>query len=91
MTLFDPQSVQQLDPFALAKVFGFTPNEARVAVSLADAFSAREIAHQLGCATSTVRTHTRQVSGKLGAARMTAAVRMLKEGGALWARTERCN
>lgn len=85
-TLFDPLQVPTLDPFALAEVFGFTPAEARVAVLLADALSAKQIACRLGCATSTVRTHTRQVLGKLGATRMTDAVRLLQQGGALWQR-----
>lgn len=89
VTLFEPQQVQGLDAFALAKVFGFTPTEARVAVLLANALSAKEIARQLDCAISTVRTHTRQVLGKLGATRVTDAVRMLKQGDALWMRTER--
>lgn len=86
VTLFDPRHMADLDPFALGKVFGLTPTEARVAVLLADALSAKEMASRLGCATSTVRTHTRQVLNKLDAARMADAVRMIRQGEALWSR-----
>lgn len=86
VTLFDPQQARELDPFAVAEVFGLTPAEARVAVLLAEAIGAKEIATRLGCTTSTVRTHIRQVLEKIGATRITDAVRLLKQGEALWQR-----
>lgn len=85
-TMFDPQQTRALDAFALGDLFGMTPTEARVACLLAEGLSAPAIAAQLGCAQATVRTHLRQVLFKLGATRLADAVRLLRQGEALWAR-----
>lgn len=85
-TLFDPAQVQPLDPFALAQMFSFTPTEARIAVLMADGLSAQAMAAAHGSTVATVRTHIRQVLHKLGVRRMTDAVRLLRQGEALWAR-----
>jgi DNA-binding CsgD family transcriptional regulator len=84
-TLFSPDQVRALDPHALGDIFGLTPTQARVAVLLADGLTAAEVAQQLGCALATVRTHIRQVLGKLGSRRLADAVRLLRQGEALWA------
>lgn len=84
-TLFDPTCMRQLDPFALAEIFGMTPTEGRVAALLAEGLTAQAIGDRLGCALSTVRTHLRRVLAKLGAQRLADAVRLLRQGEALWA------
>lgn len=85
LTLFDPGRMTQLDAFALSEMFGMTPAEGRVATLLGEGMSAQEIAGRLGCQESTVRTHLRGVLHKLGAARVADAVRLLRQGEALWA------
>jgi DNA-binding CsgD family transcriptional regulator len=85
-TLFDPAHVQPLDPFALAQMFSLTPTEARIAALMADGLSAQAMAATHGSTVATVRTHIRQVLHKLGVHRMTDAVRLLRQGEALWAR-----
>lgn len=84
-TLFSPDQMRGLDAFALADVFRLTPTQARVAVLLAEGLTAAQIGLRMGIALSTVRTHLRQVLGRLGATRLTDAVRMLRTGEALWA------
>jgi DNA-binding CsgD family transcriptional regulator len=83
-TLFDPQQVSALDPFALAQMFRLTPAEAKVAVRLAEGLTAEQIGQQLHTSESTVRTHVRQVLAKLGAGRVADVVRLLRQGEALW-------
>ena len=83
-TLFDPRQMRELDPFALADLFNMTPTEGRVAVLLAEGLTAQGIAERLGCGVSTVRTHLRKVLAKLGATRLADAVRLLRQGDALW-------
>ena len=84
-TLFDPQQVSALDPFALASMFGLTPTEAKVATKMADGLSAQQIGQSLGTAETTVRSQVRQVIHKLGAQRSVDVVRILRQGEALWA------
>jgi DNA-binding CsgD family transcriptional regulator len=50
---------------ALARRFGLTPQESRVAVMLADQRSNREIADRLGVSVHTARHHTERVLAKL--------------------------
>jgi DNA-binding CsgD family transcriptional regulator len=83
-TLFDPQHVSSLDPFALSTMFQLTPAEARVAVHLAAGLTAEEVSLNHGTAVSTVRSQISQVITKLGAKRTTDVVRMLRQGEALW-------
>lgn len=85
-TLFDPQQISPLDPFALARMFQLTPTEAKVAAQLAEGLTAEQIGALHHTRESTVRSHIRQVLGKLGAQRVTDVVRMLQQGQALWAR-----
>lgn len=84
-TLLSPDQVRPLDPHALGEIFAFTPMQARVAVALADGLTAHEIAERVGCAETTVRTHLRVVMEKLGARRLADAIRLLRQGDALWA------
>ncbi len=83
-TLFDPQHVSPLDPFALGNMFKLTPAEAKVAARLADGLTAEQIAQAHGVALPTVRTQIRQVITKLGADRAGDVVRLLRQGEALW-------
>ena len=85
-TLFDPQHVSALDPFALGSLFGLTPAEARIAVGLAEGLTAGRLALVHGVAVATVRSQIAQVISKLGAARTVDVVRMLRQGEALWSR-----
>jgi len=88
-TLFDPQRVSALDPFALSNMFGLTPAEARVAAALGDGLTATQIGDQMGTSESTVRTQIRQVLDKLAVPRIVDVVRVLRQGEALWARAVR--
>ena len=84
-TLFDPSLVSPLDPFALMNIFGFTPVEARVAIGLADGFTAEQIASKHGTTINTVRSQIRQVLSKLGVRSVVDAARILRQGEVLWA------
>jgi DNA-binding CsgD family transcriptional regulator len=83
-TLFDPNHVSALDPFALSTMFQLTPAEARVASHMAAGLTAEEISQNNFTAVSTVRSQISQVISKLGAKRTTDVVRMLRQGEALW-------
>lgn len=83
-TLFDPNHVSSLDPFALSTMFQLTPAEARVASHMAAGLTAEEISQNNFTAVSTVRSQISQVISKLGAKRTTDVVRMLRQGEALW-------
>ncbi len=83
-TLFDPQQISALDPFALANMFGLTPAEARVAVQVANGDSAEQISESLLSSLATVRVHIKRVNAKLGVARTVDAIRLMRQGEALW-------
>jgi DNA-binding CsgD family transcriptional regulator len=85
VTLFSPEQVGPLDPFALARMFELTPAEARVAALLGEGLEPAAIAARLNVRLTTVRTHVRQVLAALGQKRMTDVVRVLRQGEALWA------
>lgn len=85
-TLIRMDTVTELDCFALARVFGLTPAEARVASHLANGETAEQIATTLSVSINTVRFHIRQVLLKLGAPRVVDVVRLLCQGEALWSR-----
>lgn len=84
-TLFDTARVRPLDPFALVSMFGLTPTEAKVAALLADGLTAPEIARANRSKEPTVRTQIRKILAKLRARRIADAVRLLRQGEALWA------
>lgn len=85
-TLITMDTVTELDCFALARVFGLTPAEARVASHLANGETAEQIATTLSVSVNTIRFHVRQVLLKLGANRVVDVVRLLRQGEALWSR-----
>ncbi len=84
-TLFRPSQVSALDPFALARMFDLTPAEARVAALLGEGLEPAAIAARLHVRLTTVRTHVRNVLAALNQRRMVDAVRLLRQGEALWA------
>ena len=88
-TLFDPNHVSTLDPFALAHLLKLTPTQARVAAQLAQGLTPEQIAVAHGTSISTVRTHIRELLVRLGAQRVADVVRMLRQGEALWAGADR--
>ncbi len=90
-TLFDPAQVQALDTFALSNLFSLTPAEAKVAARMADGLTAEDIARKHATSVATVRTQVRHVMGKLGARRSAEAVRMLRQGDALWSVADQAN
>jgi DNA-binding CsgD family transcriptional regulator len=87
VTLFDPMLTSALDTFALGNLFGLTPTEAKVAARLAEGMTAEQIGQAHGTTLATVRTQIKRVLAKLGVARAVDVVRMLKQGGPLWAAT----
>ncbi len=62
---------------ALAKVFGLTPTEARVARHLARGLRPEEIAREMGIATTTTAYHLRNAFGKTGTHRQADLVALL--------------
>ncbi len=84
-TLFRPAHVSALDPFALSQMFDLTPAESRVAALLGEGLEPAAIAQRLNVQLSTVRSHVRKVLMAMGQKRMTDAVRLLRQGEALWA------
>jgi DNA-binding CsgD family transcriptional regulator/PAS domain-containing protein len=84
-TLFDPQQVSTLDPFALAAVLNLTPAQARVASQLADGLTAEQISEINGTSPNTVRAHVRGLLDRLGVQRTVDVVRLLRQGESLWA------
>ena len=90
-TLFDPNQVSSLDPFALANMFDLTPAEAKVAVQIAEGLVPDEIATKNGTRVSTVRSQLSNVLAKLGVARQADIVRTLRQGEALWAKVPAAN
>lgn len=85
-TLFDPNQVSSLDPFALASMFRLTPAEAKVAIHIAEGMVPDDIATKNGTRVSTVRSQLSNVLAKLGVARQADVVRVLLQGEALWAK-----
>lgn len=85
-TLISMDTITELDCFALARVFGLTPAEARVASHLANGETAEQIATILSVSVNTIRFHVRQVLLKLGANRVVDVVRLLRQGEALWSK-----
>lgn len=83
-TLFDPQKVGLLDPFALANMFQLTPAEAKVAVHLAAGLTPEEISIKNGTAISTIRSQISQVIAKCGVRRAADVGRVLSRSEALW-------
>lgn len=66
-----------IDPAALQDIYGLTPTEARVAVALVDHESAKKVADVLGVGVATIRTHIKNIYGKLGVDTRTRFVKLL--------------
>ena len=73
----DPSGGDVLDPTALARLFGLTPAEARLAVALHAGRSPREHAADRGVRVSTVRSHLKQLFLKLDVRRQADLIRLL--------------
>jgi len=56
----------RLDPTLLQGAYGLTPAEARVAITLLESASAKDVADKLGTSLHTVRTQIKQIYAKLG-------------------------
>ena len=67
----DPARRPRVDPGLVARLFGLTPMESRVAVAVAAGRTVPGIAVSLGCAESTVKTHLKRVYRKLGIRKQT--------------------
>jgi DNA-binding CsgD family transcriptional regulator len=84
VTLFDPGRITVLNAQALTALFQLTMAEARVASAVAEGLTAVQIGKATGTEVSTVRSHLRRIRVKLGARRTADAIRLLKQGEALW-------
>ena len=73
--IVDPAHRPRVDPGTVAKLFGLTPTESRVAVAVAAGQTVSGIAISLGCAESTVKTHLKRVYRKLRIRKQTELVR----------------
>ncbi len=65
----DPEEERQESPEKLAMLFGLTPAEARISLSLTRGTGAVDIAAQSGLAYETVRSHIRSIFRKTGTGR----------------------
>jgi len=61
----------------VARLFGFTPTEAGLAMLLANGLTLDEASEQLGVSRNTTRTHLRAVFAKTGVTRQTGLVRLI--------------
>lgn len=61
----------------LRERFGLTPQEARVALLIAEGYAAKEVAVTLGVTVFTVRAHLRNIFAKIGVGRQAALVRVV--------------
>jgi DNA-binding CsgD family transcriptional regulator len=60
----DPRSSRPLDPLLLARQFGFSRTEARVAAALSEGSSVAEMAERLAVSAETIRTHLKHAMAK---------------------------
>lgn len=67
----------EIDPLLLQSAYGLTPAEARVAISLLDCSSAKEVADALGTSPHTVRTQIAHIYYKLGVDTRVRLVKLL--------------
>ena len=77
MLVVDPASRARIDPARVAKAFGLTPSEGRVAALLAEGRSVREIAAAAGYQESYVRWLLKQAYKKQGISGQVALVRQV--------------
>lgn len=62
----DGRQQVEIDPAALKSAYGFTPTEARVAISLLECATIHDVAEQLEVGEASVRSHVKQIYVKLG-------------------------
>lgn len=84
-TLFigDPDRPASFDPVRLARLYGLSQAEGRVAALLAQGHRLEDIAEMLGVAYETVRKHLKQIFSKTGTSRQAELVRVLLSGPAV--------
>jgi DNA-binding CsgD family transcriptional regulator len=82
----DPERTPEADASLLARLYGFTPREAKVAASLLQGRSPAEAAAELAMTENTVRTHIRHAFEKTGVERLSDFVRLLMQGPGVRAR-----
>ena len=73
----DPGSQSSIAPDLVASALGLTPSESRVAVSLAEGASVRDIAAATGRQESSIRWHIKRIYRKLGISRQADLVRLV--------------
>jgi DNA-binding CsgD family transcriptional regulator len=76
----DPERTVAFEPTRIARLYGLSRAEARVAALLARGMRLEEIGEQLGIAYETVRKHLKQIFTKTGVSRQAELVRMLVTG-----------
>ena len=75
--IVDPANGAAIDPELVAAALGLTRMESRVAVSLAQGMSVREIATATGRKESTIRSHVKRILAKHGLTRQAEMVRLV--------------
>jgi DNA-binding CsgD family transcriptional regulator len=81
--LHDPETAVRLDPRAVARLYGLSPGEARLAAALASGSTVEGYARAAGLSVNTVRWRLRQIRAKTGCARQADLVRLLTAGATL--------
>jgi len=76
----DPERPVIFDQTRIARLYGLSRAESRVAALLASGHRLEQIAERLGIAYETVRKHLKQIFGKTGTFRQAELVRMLVTG-----------
>jgi DNA-binding NarL/FixJ family response regulator len=77
MMISDPERITLSTPDLLATVYNFTKTEAEIAIDLANAMSAQEIAENRGVAISTIRWHQQAIYSKMGIHQQSELIRIL--------------
>ena len=80
----DPEARVESPPEVLARVYGLTPTEARLAHALASGDPLETYAERAGIALSTARWTLKQVQAKTGCRRQADLVRLVLTGPASW-------
>jgi DNA-binding CsgD family transcriptional regulator/PAS domain-containing protein len=73
----DPEQVSSAPVKMLARLFGFTPAEAGLAIQLANGLTLDEASAELGVSRNTARTHLRSLFAKTGVSRQSMLVRLI--------------
>ncbi len=76
----DPERTVAFEPMRIARLYGLSRAEARVAALLARGLRLEEIGEHLGIAYETVRKHLKQIFTKTGVSRQAELVRVLVTG-----------